>query len=75
MHGIQRVTGAGKRSRARYASVNWVEIRYSDGRRLQFVPDADAEFFDEDDMLKLSELLAKTSQIREWAEVTEGRAT
>lgn len=75
MHGIQRVTDAGKRSRARYARVCWITIHYSDGRELQFVPDAGAELFDEDDMLKLSELLAKTSQIREWAEVTERRAT
>lgn len=51
--------------------VQTVTIRYSDGRVMNFVPDASREVFSEDDMLKLQEILAAASSVSEWAEVTE----
>jgi hypothetical protein len=48
-----------------------ITIRYSDGRELFFVPEARRRFFDEDDALKLAEILEKASQIAEWSGIAE----
>jgi hypothetical protein len=49
-----------------------ITVRYSDGGTLIFVPEARRQFFDEDDALKLAELLEKASQIAEWSDIAEG---
>ena len=44
-------------------------VRYSDGRVLNFVPDAGRETFSEDDMLELKKVLSTASSKAEWAEI------
>jgi hypothetical protein len=46
-----------------------IVVRYSDGRVLNFVPDARREAFSEDDMLELKKVLDRASTAAEWAEV------
>jgi len=36
------------------------------------VPEARGRYFDEDDALKLAEILEKASQISEWSAIAEG---
>jgi hypothetical protein len=49
--------------------VTRVVVRYSDGRVINFVPDAGREAFSEDDMLELKKILEQTSSKAEWAEI------
>jgi hypothetical protein len=46
-----------------------VIVRYSDGRVLNFVPDARRKAFSEDDLLELKKVVAKASSTAEWADV------
>jgi hypothetical protein len=46
-----------------------IMVRYSDGRVLNFVPDAGRETFSEDDMLELKKILSSASSTAEWAEI------
>ena len=46
-----------------------VIVRYSDGRALNFVPDARREAFSEDDMLELKKVLGRAASAAEWAEM------
>ena len=45
-------------------------IRYSDGRVLNFVPDARREAFSEDDILELKKVLDRASSAAEWADIS-----
>jgi hypothetical protein len=73
LHGIVLETGtASGSSDARYARMPKITVRYSDGRTVIFVPEARRQFFDEDDALKLAEILEKASQIAEWSGMAEG---
>ena len=45
-----------------------IRVRYSDGRVLNFVPDARREVYSEDDLLELKKLLGRASAAAEWAE-------
>ena len=75
LHGIVLETGtASGSSDERYARMPKITVRYPDGRELFFVPEARRRFFDEDDALKLAEILQKASQIAEWSQVGEGVA-
>jgi hypothetical protein len=46
-----------------------VIVRYSDGRVLNFVPDARREAFSEDDILELVKVLSRASSVAEWADI------
>jgi hypothetical protein len=46
-----------------------IRVCYSDGRVLNFVPDAGREAFSEDDILELKKALDKSSSTAEWAEI------
>jgi hypothetical protein len=46
-----------------------VIVRYSDGRVLNFVPDARREAFSEDDILELKKVLSTASSVAEWADI------
>jgi hypothetical protein len=46
-----------------------IRVRYSDGRVLNFVPDAGREAFSEDDILELKKALDRSSSTAEWAEI------
>ena len=66
MHGIHRTREmhdpAGKQG-----GIRRIVVRYSDGRVLNFVPDAAREAFSEDDILELKKILDRASVAAEWA--------
>ena len=68
MHGIERTREMKDPSGAQ-GGITRVIVRYSDGRALNFVPDARREAFSEDDMLELKKVLDKASSTAEWAEI------
>ena len=68
MHGIQRSGGTDDSPEGR-GGITKVMVRYSDGRVLNFVPDARREAFSEDDLLELKKGLSKASAAAEWAEI------
>ena len=49
--------------------VSRVVVRYSDGRVMNFVPDAGRDAFSEDDMLELKKVIDRISSTAEWAEI------
>ena len=68
MHGLERTREMQDPAGAQ-GGITRVIVRYSDGRALNFVPDARREAFSEDDMLELKKVLTKASSTAEWAEV------
>ncbi len=72
MHGIVLAKGSEEDSEARYAHIPRIVVRYADGRDVVFVPEAGRQFFDEDDALKLVEILEKASQIIEFSSMSKG---
>ncbi len=68
MHGIERNREMKDPSGAQ-GGITRVIVRYSDGRALNFVPDARREAFSEDDMLELKKVLSSASSAAEWAEM------
>ena len=68
MHGIERTREMTDPSGTQ-GGITKVIVRYSDGRALNFVPDARREAFSEDDMLELKKVLARASSAAEWAEI------
>ncbi len=69
MHGIQRSGGTDDPPEVR-GGITKVMVRYSDGRVLNFVPDARREAFSEDDLLELKKVIGKASAAAEWANVS-----
>ena len=68
MHGIERTRKAhGPEEQG--VGVTRVVVRYSDGRVMNFVPDAGRDAFSEDDMLVLKNVLERASSTAEWAEI------
>ncbi len=68
MHGIQRTRRAhGPAEQG--VGVTRIVVRYSDGRVVNFVPDAGRRAYSEDDMLELKKLLDRTSSAAEWADI------
>ena len=68
MHGIQREkrrNGPEKQG----VGVTKVVLRYSDGRVINFVPDASRETFSEDDVLELQKMVDQASATMEWADI------
>ncbi|MDQ4127607.1 MAG: hypothetical protein M3151_06640 [Actinomycetota bacterium] len=68
MHGIQR-TRKSNGPLEGGVGVTRVVIRYSDGRVMNFVPDAGREAFSEDDMLELKKVVSRASSAAEWADI------
>ncbi len=67
MHGIQRIGEKDDPPELR-GGITKLIVRYSDGRVLNFVPDARREVYSEDDLLELKKLLGRASSAAEWAE-------
>jgi hypothetical protein len=68
LHGIERTrkeTGPMEQG----VGVTRVVVRYSDGRVMNFVPDARRDAFSEDDMLELMKVIGRISSTAEWAEI------
>ena len=69
MHGIVREQKFEQNSsQTSFIDIRQVVVRYSDGRVLNFVPEAGRENFSEDDMLELVKVLTRASSVAEWAE-------
>ena len=68
MHGIERTRKASGPVEAGIG-VTRIVVRYSDGRVLNFVPDAGREAFSEDDMLEVKKVIERMSSAAEWAEI------
>ena len=49
--------------------VTSILVRYSDGRVMNFVPDAGRDTFSEDDILELKNVIERMSSAAEWAEI------
>ena len=68
MHGIQRTRKApGPVDQG--LGVTRIVFRYSDGREMNFVPDAGRAAFSEDDILELKNVLDRMSSTAEWADI------
>jgi hypothetical protein len=68
LHGIERTRKAvGPMEQG--VGVTRVVVRYSDGRVINFVPDAGRDTFSEDDMLELKKIFEQISSKAEWAEI------
>ena len=68
MHGIQREkrrNGPAEEG----VGVAKIVVRYTDGRVLNFVPDARRETFSEDDILELQKMIDHASATAEWADI------
>lgn len=67
MHGIVR---EGSHNWSREGSgVTKIVIRYSDGRVMNFVPDAHRNSFHEDDILELQKLVSHAAAAAEWGDI------
>ncbi len=71
MQGIVRTRNLKEGTDPKYTNIRRIEVRYSDGRIVRFVPEAGREFFSKDDSSQLVKVLTKSSSIMEWAEVSE----
>jgi hypothetical protein len=68
VHGIERsrqIQGPAESQ----GGIRRIVVRYSDGRVLNFDPDAGRETYSEDDVLEFKEILDKASAKAEWAEI------
>jgi hypothetical protein len=68
LHGIQRTRKAHGPIEGG-VGVTRVVVRYSDGRVMNFVPDAGRKGFSEDDMLELKKVISRASSTAEWADI------
>lgn len=68
MHGIQR-TRKEHGPAEQGIGVTRIVVRYSDGRVMNFVPDAGRRAFSEDDMLEFKKVLGRAASASEWADI------
>ena len=68
MHGIERTRKLQGNSEPDNG-VSRIQVRYSDGRVVNFLPDASRGNFSEDDILELKTVLDKASSTSEWSEI------
>ena len=68
MHGIERARKE-TAPMEHGVGVTRIVVRYSDGRVMNFVPDAGRDTFSEDDILELKKVLERISSTAEWAEI------
>lgn len=68
MHGIER-TRKLEGNPGPDDGVSRIQVRYSDGRVVNFLPDARRDNFSEDDIHELKEVFDKASAAAEWSEV------
>ena len=68
MHGIDR-TRKTHGPMEDGVGITRIVVRYSDGRVLNFVPDAGRDAFSEDDILELHNVLERAASMAEWADI------
>jgi len=72
MHGIVRTRNLNREgTEPRYTNIHRIEVRYTNGRIVCFVPEARREFFSGDDSNQLARVLTTASSTVEWAHVRE----
>ncbi len=71
MHGIIRKRNLKEGTEVKSTNIRRIEVRYTGGATMTFVPEAGREVFGNDDKTQMSQLLDKTSEVIEWAEVSE----
>jgi hypothetical protein len=69
LHGIQRTRNVHGPAEGGEVGVTRIVVRYSDGRVMNFVPDAGRNTFSEDDMLELKKVISRASSASEWADI------
>ena len=74
MHGLVRRRNLKEGTDPNYTRIRRIEVRYSDGQVVRFVPEAGRQFFSYDDSGQLVKVLTKASSIAEWAAVREETA-
>jgi hypothetical protein len=68
LHGIERTRKAhGPMENG--VGITRIVVRYSDGRVMNFLPDAGREAFSEDDILELHNIFERTASTAEWADI------
>jgi hypothetical protein len=68
LHGIDRTRKAhGPMEHG--VGITRIVVRYSDGRVMNFVPDAGRVAFSEDDILELHNVLERAASMAEWADI------
>lgn len=75
MHGVEvrrRATNGEGDRRAGEVLVRRICVRYEDGRRVCFVPEAGEEFFSRDDVHRVVGMLHIGSEALEWGPALEG---
>ncbi len=75
MHGItvrRKPTDGSGDPRVSEMSIRRVSVRYGDGRRMNFIPEAREEFFSQDDLQGVVGILRKSSSALEWGQMPEG---
>jgi hypothetical protein len=68
VHGIERTREMHDPAGAQ-GGITRIVVRYTDGRVINFVPDASREAFSEDDILELKKLLDGATSTAEWADI------
>jgi hypothetical protein len=74
VHGIVRQRNLKEGSDGRFTNIRRIEVRYSDGRIVRFIPEAGREFFSRDDSGQLVKTLVAASSNAEWAQLGESQA-
>jgi len=73
LHGIERSREMSDPAGSQ-GGITRILVRYSDGRVLNFVPDAGRESFSEDDILELKKLLDRATSTAEWGDINVSEA-
>jgi hypothetical protein len=68
LHGIDRTRKAHGPTEDG-VGITRIVVRYSDGRVMNFVPDAGRDAFSEDDILELHNILERAASMAEWADI------
>lgn len=75
MHGIEvskrKADGLGNQ-RASGMRIRRISVRYEDGREMSFIPEAEEEYFSQDDAERVVGILHKSSSALEWSRMPEG---
>ncbi len=72
MHGIIRHQNLKEDSDGKFTKIRRIEVRYTDGRVVRYIPEGRREFFSKDDSGQLVSIFTAASSNAEWASLREG---
>lgn len=75
MQGIIRHQNLKEDSDGKYTKIRRIEVRYSDGRIVRYIPEAGRDFFSVDDAGQLVKIFTTASSNAEWASLREGHVS